>query len=128
MMKCEMAESVKKLMNERMRSERLKRKFEKSVSERLSGGDLKKRLREESTGEESRESMKDVKTVKSMKNVKAVKSMKNVKTVKSMKDVKNVNSEEEMKCECREITFAKEIIDAMRRLRKKNVKGRVKTA
>ena len=54
--------------------------------------------------------------------------MKDVKTVKSMKNVKNVNSKEEMKCGCKKITFAKGIIDAMRGLRKKNVKGRVKAA
>ena len=223
MMKCGMSESVKELMNGRMRSERLKRKFEKSASERLGGGDLKERLgeelmparmskgfleainaltkqvkdaedakellsramdrrlgvrgasndeklrvgdvkaamkevmargakrsrimeaeaederesglnsksmersndlikdkgRAESTGGESRESMKDVEAVESMKDVDAV---------ESMEDVEDVDSEGEMECGCREVTFAKGIIDAMRRLRKKDVKGRVKAA
>src|SRR5947199_10244375 len=45
-----------------------------------------------------------------------------------MAEVEDVDSEGEMDCGCREVTFAKGIIGAMRRLRKKDVKGRVKAA
>ena len=42
-----MSESVKELVNGRMRTEKLKRKFERLASERLGGGELKERPGEE---------------------------------------------------------------------------------
>lgn len=47
MTECGMSESVKELVGGRMRTEKLKRKFEKLAGERLGGGDLRESLGEE---------------------------------------------------------------------------------